>query len=77
MVRGYRLWSDDADTLLPRANKVIFFQVGKDIVASGDWEKVEQIVGHLMEETDMYPIRYRVREFPTDEQLAAIGTEVK
>jgi uncharacterized protein YtpQ (UPF0354 family) len=74
---SYAAWSDGADTLLPKANKVFFVREGQGIVASGDWEDVERIVGHLMQPTDMYPLRFRVREFPTDEQLAAIGNEVK
>jgi len=76
-VFSYGLWSVGGETLLPKTHKVLFFQEGKDIVASGEWDHVHGVVGHLMEETDMYPIRYRVREFPTDEQLAEIGNEMK
>jgi hypothetical protein len=46
-------------------------------VASADWDKVQKVAGDLMEETDLYPARYRVREFPTDEQLAEIGNDMK
>ena len=69
----YGLWSEGVDTLLPKAHKVMFFQDGKDIVAEGDWDHVVSIVGHLMEPTEHYPPRFRVQEFPTGDQLAAIG----
>jgi hypothetical protein len=76
-VYTYSVWSDGVDTLLPKTNRVIFFREGEDVLATGDWEGVEQVAGHLMEPTDMYPPRYRVREFPTDEQLAKIGNTMK
>jgi uncharacterized protein YtpQ (UPF0354 family) len=71
---SYSLWSDGVEALLPKSHRVLFFRDGQNIVASGEWDHVFQIVGHLMEETDLYPIRYRVREFPTDDELAAIGS---
>ncbi|MCE9556350.1 MAG: hypothetical protein K8T91_23625 [Planctomycetes bacterium] len=70
---SYCVWSKGVNTLLPKTQKVVFFEDGKNMVAAGDWDKVVGIVGHLMEETDYYPPRFRVREFPTEEQLAAIG----
>lgn len=73
---SYALWSEGTATLLPKTNK-LFFVRDKDLVASGEWDKVRQVIGDLMEETDLYPARYRVREFPTDEQLAAIGNELE
>lgn len=44
-------------------------------MARGRWDRVQSIVGHLMTETDDYPIRFFVDDFPTEEQLAAIGDE--
>jgi hypothetical protein len=76
-VFSYGLWPDGTETLLPKTNKVFFIQEGEDVVAGGEWDRVHAVVGHLMEETDMYPIRFRVRGFPSDEQLAKIGNEMK
>ena len=75
---SYCVWSDDVETLLAETNMVLFFRGddtpdGGDIAAGGDWDHVRQIVGDLMEPLDMYPVRYRVVGFPTDEQLAVIG----
>ena len=40
------------------------------------WEKVVEVVGHLMTPQGMYPERFRVETFPTAEQLAAMGNEL-
>ena len=72
---SFAVWGDGVDTLLPKTHKVFFVREKDNIPAVGPWEKVEEVVGHLMQRTDQYPARYQVREFPTDEELAAIGRE--
>lgn len=71
------VWSQGVDTLLPKADQVYFFvpEGEKDgsVVARASWDRVQQLVGHLMEPQGVYPVRYRVKEFPTAEQLAAIS----
>ena len=42
-----------------------------------EWEKVVAVAGDLMEPLGMYPPWYRVREFPSQEQLAAMGNVLK
>ena len=70
------LWIAGEDTLLPKTHKLFLVCRERGIVAGGDWDKVQEVVGDLLEETDLYPVRYRVQGFPTDEQLAAIGNEL-
>lgn len=72
-VFSYCVWSDGVDALLPQADFVMFFRQGEDVVGSADWASVRRICDSLMEETDMYPARFRVRSFPTAEQLKQIG----
>jgi hypothetical protein len=43
-------------------------------VAVGSWERVREAVAHLLEPTDHYPARFRVRQFPDAERLKAIGS---
>ena len=70
----YCVWGRGVDALLPVAQKVILIsKPGEDPVAIGDWDRVRDVVGGLMEPTDDYPPRFRVREFPTEEALAVIG----
>ena len=53
----------------------MFYIDGRDIVAGGTWDRIHKIAGDLLVETDLYPPRFRFREFPTEDQLAAIGME--
>ncbi|MFC1597100.1 hypothetical protein ACFL5Q_04060 [Planctomycetota bacterium] len=73
---SFSTWSKGVPTLLPKTQRVgLVDPERKDVVASGPWEHVQSVVGHLMKQTDDYPARYLVEEFPTDDQLAAIGKE--
>lgn len=71
---SYCVWSN-VDTLLPKTQKVAFIREGEEVAALGGWETVVAVVGELMETLDMHPPRYRVTEFPNEEQLMAIGKE--
>src|SRR5205823_5753097 len=62
------------DSLLPVTDKVAFMPEGRERpVALGEWAHVMEVAGELMEETDDYPRRYRVRAFPDATALEAIG----
>jgi len=64
-LHSYCVWTQGVDTLLPRARHVVFV-AGDEVVAQGPWERVQNVAGDLLEpRDDLYPIRYRVREFPT------------
>jgi uncharacterized protein YtpQ (UPF0354 family) len=73
---SYSAWTAGVDSLLPKTHKLFLAHPDRGILAGGDWDKVQQAVGDLLEETDLYPVRYRVRGFPSEEQLAAIGNEL-
>ena len=68
----YCVWPKDTLTLLPHTDRIAFMQEGKGPLMA-EWDRAVEIVGHLMEPLDIYPERFRVSEFPTDEQLAAMG----
>ncbi len=68
-------WGQDLDTKLPKTDLVGFVNGGELRLA--EWEKVVAVAGDLMEPLGMYPPRYRVREFPSQEQLAAMGNVLK
>lgn len=71
---SYSLWAKDSETLLPETNLIMFYIDGQEVVASCDWQRAMDLVGYLMVREDgMYPPRYRVVGFPTDEQLQEIG----
>jgi hypothetical protein len=72
----YCVWSAGVDTLLPETDLVAFCQSGvEETVAFGPWERVREAAGELMERTEHYPTRWRVREFPAPEALERIGND--
>src|SRR5262249_42466613 len=73
---SYWVWGEGVDALLPVTQKVVFMnEGGNGPAAVGSWHRLREAVGHLMESTDHYPARLRVREFSDAEQLKAIGVE--
>ena len=72
---SYATWTETTNTLLPKTDVVVLGRIGGKL-AMVEWQKVVDVVGDLMEPLDIYPPRYRVREFPSDEQLAAMGSMV-
>jgi hypothetical protein len=75
-LHSYCVWSQGVDTLMPKTELVYFFVPKGDqegsVVVRSSWDRVQQVVGHLMERQDIYPGRYRVKEFPTTEELALL-----
>ena len=70
----YCVWPKDVLALLPHTDTIAFMQDGKDPLMA-EWDRAVEVVGDLMEPLDIYPERFRVSEFPTDEQLAAMGAD--
>ncbi|HLM46092.1 MAG TPA: hypothetical protein VK458_19635 [Myxococcaceae bacterium] len=72
---SYAVWLKGVDTLLPRT-EVIFFMdpaLGEEAppVAIGRWDEVAKEAGGLLLPVEgLYPERYRVKGFPSEEQLA-------
>jgi hypothetical protein len=74
---GWRLsfcvWGNDVDSLLPVTDRVAFMKGEGLPPVFADWSRVIETFGDLMEQTDDYPRRYRVREFPDEKTIDAIG----
>jgi hypothetical protein len=74
---SYCVWSDGVDSLLPETDQLFLFRPhapeDQRLAARGEWDKVQQVVGDLMEPQDTYPERWRVREFPDAAMLERIG----
>lgn len=71
------VWSQGVDTLLPRAERVAFVTTDSkgdpQPLGLADWDRVIAVMGNQMEAQELYPERWRVREFPSPEQLSEIG----
>jgi hypothetical protein len=75
-VATYCVWGNGVDCLLPFTQKVVLMREhGEGPTAIGDFGRVRSITGSMLVPTDHYPPRFRVREFPDDAALAAIGKE--
>jgi hypothetical protein len=74
---SYSVWTRGVPTLLPQTDLVMLIspreEGGIDELARGRWDDVNRVVGHLMQVQEEYPPRYLVTEFPSPDQLAAIG----
>ena len=72
----YCVWSEGVDSLLPKTDLVFFYRgddgEDSDIPAQVEWDQVQAAFGDLLEPLDMYPPRFRVREFPAVERLRGI-----
>ncbi|MEW6207500.1 MAG: hypothetical protein AB1631_03980 [Acidobacteriota bacterium] len=73
---SYSVWVEDIPTLLPITDEVVFMRDRK-IIAKAAWEQVRRVAGSLMSVVDLYPRRYRIDMFPTEEQLKEIGLFTK
>jgi hypothetical protein len=77
-IASYGVWAEGVPTLLPETDDLVLMRGNPQtddihVAASGPWQRVREIAGDLMQPLGVYPERYRVVEFPTPQQLAAIG----
>jgi hypothetical protein len=77
-ISSYSVWADGVPTLLPETDDVLLLRGDPQaddiqVVASGPFGRVREVAGDLMRPLGIYPERYQLREFPTAQQLAAIG----
>ena len=68
----FSVWSKDVPTLLPRTDRIAFVQDGRDSLMA-EWDRAVEIMGDSITPLDIYPQRFRVSEFPTEDQLTAMG----
>ncbi len=71
------IWPVIGESMLPKAEIIAFKShgTGPASTSSVTWQGAASVVGNLMEPLDMYPPRFRVREFPSAEQLAWLASE--
>lgn len=72
------VWSEGVEALLPRAEKIGFTAGDPEdpsVLGTAPWKRVREVCGDLMELTNYWPDRWRVDQFPTQQQLDAIGLD--
>ena len=71
-----RVWTKSTSaSFLPRTERIPYYGSEDQEPVMVPWEKVVEVAGNLMTPLEMYPERYEVAEFPTVEQLAAMGNK--
>lgn len=73
VVHTYAVWSHGIISWLPQADIIAFMQSGEEKPRMYDWDRVVQAVGDLLKPLEMYPPRFEVSGFPTEDQFAAMG----
>lgn len=69
-ILSYAVWGEGVDTLLPEADRVVFMKAPDVNEGFVPWSRVREVMGSEMEEVpDLYPKRFRVREYPSPEQI--------
>ncbi len=68
------VWTKGIDSSLPRSENIAFMaDVENPDYFVVPWEAAASIVGDLLElEPDLMPVRYRARQFPSEDQLARL-----
>jgi hypothetical protein len=79
---SYCMWLEGLESLLPKTDEIFFVRPqgadpgqGVNILARARWEEVERVVGDRMELQEIYPERWRVRDFPSAEELAKFAAK--
>ena len=74
---SYCVWAKGVDALLPRTEEISFFDdgqpEGRRVVGRFDWDIVELHCRELMRPTEHALQRFRVADFPSPDQLAAMA----
>jgi hypothetical protein len=75
VTHSFATWSKGVPTLLPKTDRVALYDTDTEGMFMASWDKVQEVAGDLMTLTEEYPPRWLVEEFPTAEQLEAMGAE--
>jgi len=73
---SYAVWSKGVHALLPKLDKIAFNDPGAPeshrLLAMARWEDVAALLGDMLQDTHMFPERFFVSEFPSDQQLETL-----
>jgi uncharacterized protein YtpQ (UPF0354 family) len=76
-IRSYCVWSEGVVGYLPKTDYIYFFRPkddeSGDVVATVPWADAEMVLGDRLKPLGIYPERYLVEGFPTEEEIAAFG----
>ncbi len=70
---SYAVWGEGVETLMPRTHRIALIAENQGFLGMADWDQVMAVAGDLFEPVALYPPRWLVKEFPSPEQISAIG----
>jgi hypothetical protein len=77
-IRSYCVWSEGVVAYLPRTDDIFFYRPkgneGGDIFARVPWEQVQAALGEKIKPVGLYPERYLVEGFPSEEQIPLLAS---
>ncbi|MDE1180202.1 hypothetical protein [Paraburkholderia sp.] len=59
-------WTAGVETLLPKTDRVVLARLDTQQTRIVPWDRLMQTSADLLDDTSMYPVRYRTRGFPDD-----------
>jgi hypothetical protein len=65
-------WTAGVESLLPEADRIVLVRPESGETRIVPWQQIAPLVGVLLEEEPMYPVRYRTHGFPDVSRFAAI-----
>ena len=71
---SYCVWSKGCHAFLPQTDRIFFFEENREPVGT-EWARAAAVLGDSMKPLGMFPERYRVVDYPTGEQMRAMGCE--
>jgi|GEM_PF-1344514 uncharacterized protein YtpQ (UPF0354 family) len=71
-VFSYTIWKEGQETLLPVTDQILFVDSKSKTIGNTSWKSVQDL-DVLLEETEHYPPRFRVRGFPAKEHFVKLG----
>jgi hypothetical protein len=71
-LRSFATWSRGIVTSLPKTDLLALFDPATDRTCLVPWDEVQQATGALLVPEDVYPPRWLVNGFPTEQQLARL-----
>ena len=69
---SYCIWTEGVASLLPRTDLITLAIADGKPIGTFPWQQVQQVAGTLMRAEDVYPERWLVQEFPSQQQLKAL-----
>ncbi len=69
---SYTIWRSDRPTLLPKADKIALHDMAGGTFEIADWTDMSRVLGNRLIPLRHNPIRFRVDQFPTRDELHAM-----